>query len=255
MSWRKVVSPTQQITFLGIELDSSTMSLRLPEDKLRRLIDLVNTFSQKASASNCQLQSLTGSLNFACQVFHGGRTFLRRVIDCLNKLNHSSHRCRLSPDFRADVSWWKAFLVTFNGRGMMFDFRQPVYIQTDASFHGFGAVSPDDWFAGSSAPSRESDLYSQSLPSHWCDDGHAIDPSLRFNINYLELFPVLIATRRWGSSWTNKRICMETDKTQAMVFLLTKALVKTLSLCLGYGSYFGLASVATFIFARATWLQ
>ena len=44
VSWRKVVSPTQRITFLGIELDSSTMSLRLPEDKLNRLIDLVNTF-------------------------------------------------------------------------------------------------------------------------------------------------------------------------------------------------------------------
>ena len=101
----------------------------------------------------------------------------------------------------------------------MLDFRQPVYIQTDASFRGFGAVSPDDWFAGSWAPSGESDLYSHSLPSHWCDDGHAIDPSLHCKINYLELFPVLIAARSWGSSWTNKRICVETDNTQAMVFI------------------------------------
>ena len=38
-------------------------------------------------------------------------------------------------------------------------------------------------------------------------------------------------------------------------FLLTKALVKTLSLCLGYGSYFGLVSITTFISARATWLE
>lgn len=92
VSWRKVVSPTQRITFLGIELDSSIMSLRLPEDKLTLLTDLVNTFSHEASASKPQLQSLAGSLNFACQVVHGGRTFLRRVIDCLNKLKHSSHR-------------------------------------------------------------------------------------------------------------------------------------------------------------------
>jgi len=70
VSWRKVVSPTQRITYLGIELDSSTMSLRLSEDKLNRLIDLVNTFSHKASASKRQLQSLAGSLNFACQVVH-----------------------------------------------------------------------------------------------------------------------------------------------------------------------------------------
>ena len=219
VSWRKVVSPTQRITFLGIELDSSTMSLRLPEDKLNRLIDLVNIFSHKASVSKRQLQSLAGSLSFACHVVHVGRTFLPRVIDCINKLNLSSHRCRLSTDFRVDVSWWKEFLVTFNGRRMMLDFRQPVYIQTDASFHGFGAVSPDDWFAGSWAPSPENDLYSQSLPSHWCDVGHAIDPSLRCNINYLELFPVLIAARCWGASWANKRICVETGNTQAMAFV------------------------------------
>ena len=125
VSWRKVVSPTQHITFLGIELDSSTMSLRLPKDKLNWLIDLVNTFSHKASASKCQLQSLAGSLNFACQVVHGDRTFLRRVIDCFNKLTHSSHRCCLSTDFCTDVSWWKEFLVTFNRRCMMLDFRQP----------------------------------------------------------------------------------------------------------------------------------
>ena len=92
-SWHKAISPSQHITFLGIELDSSTMSLRLPEDKLNRLIDLVNTFSHKASVSKRQLQSLVGSLNFACQVVHGGHTFLRHVIDCLNKLNHSSHWC------------------------------------------------------------------------------------------------------------------------------------------------------------------
>ena len=38
------------------------------------------------------------SLNFACQVVHGGRTFLLRVIDCVNKLKHLSHRCRLTSD-------------------------------------------------------------------------------------------------------------------------------------------------------------
>lgn len=42
VSWRKVVSPTQRITFLGIELDSSTMSLRFPEDKLNRLPPNIN---------------------------------------------------------------------------------------------------------------------------------------------------------------------------------------------------------------------
>ena len=59
-SWGKVVSPRQRITLLGIELDSSTLSLRLPKEKLHWLIKLVSTFSHKASASKCQLHSLVG---------------------------------------------------------------------------------------------------------------------------------------------------------------------------------------------------
>ncbi|KAL9963440.1 hypothetical protein ACROYT_G026951 [Oculina patagonica] len=41
VSWKKVVSPSQRVTFLGIELDSTTMSLRLPSDKLDQLNTLI----------------------------------------------------------------------------------------------------------------------------------------------------------------------------------------------------------------------
>ena len=44
VSWKKVVAPCQRVTFLGIELDSTTMSLRLPSDKLDRLNSLIAYF-------------------------------------------------------------------------------------------------------------------------------------------------------------------------------------------------------------------
>jgi len=47
VSWKRVVSPAQRVTFLGIELDSQTLSLRLPEDKLHRLSEAVLSFSTK----------------------------------------------------------------------------------------------------------------------------------------------------------------------------------------------------------------
>jgi len=75
--------------------------------------------------------------------------FLRRVIDCVNKLKRPSHRCRLTSDIRSDISSWKDFLLMFNARRMMLDFRETYCIQTGASFYEFGAVSPGDWFAGS----------------------------------------------------------------------------------------------------------
>ena len=115
--------------------------------------------------------------------------------------------------------WWTQLLVTLNGRGMMLDFRKPIYFQTGASLCGFGAVCSDDWFAGAwtAYPGAEQNFLLHN--QHWSNAGHAIDPSLRSYIDYLELFPILIAARRWGPRWTNKRVCVDTDSTQAMAFI------------------------------------
>ena len=103
---------------------------------------------------------------------------------------------------------------------MMLDYCQTVYFQTDASFHGFGAVCSDDWFAGSWSDCPAPDSHSSPVHDQHCSHaGHAIDPSLRSNINYLELFSILIAVRRWGSRWLNKRVYVEMDNTQAMAFI------------------------------------
>lgn len=42
----------------------------------------------------------------------------------------------------------------------MLDFRQPVYVQTDVSFLGFGAICSDDWLAGSWFDCLVSDFHS-----------------------------------------------------------------------------------------------
>ena len=51
ISWKKAVSPSQRVTFLGKELDSSTMWICLPAVKLDRLHALITSFSEKVSAS------------------------------------------------------------------------------------------------------------------------------------------------------------------------------------------------------------
>ena len=102
----------------------------------------------------------------------------------------------------------------------MLDFRQPIYVETDASFHGFGAVCSDHWFAGSWSDCLTSDpLNSRTHSSHCIHAVHAIDPSLRSDINYLELFPIHIIVCCWGPRWVNKRVIIETYKTQAMSFI------------------------------------
>ena len=60
---------------MGIELDSTRMEARLPEDKLQRTWDLFTSFTKRRSVSLVELQSLVGTLQFACKTVVPGRTF------------------------------------------------------------------------------------------------------------------------------------------------------------------------------------
>ena len=64
--WGKVVDPTQKITFLGIELDSIGMCLRLPQGKLYIFREELQGFLSRKRATKRQLQSLAGRLFGEC---------------------------------------------------------------------------------------------------------------------------------------------------------------------------------------------
>ena len=81
----KSEGPTTVITFLGIEIDSVCMELRLPADKLHRLQQLLCQWRGKKACKKQELESLIGSLSHACKVVSPGRAFIRRQID-LSKL-------------------------------------------------------------------------------------------------------------------------------------------------------------------------
>ncbi|CAC5382964.1 unnamed protein product [Mytilus coruscus] len=91
INWSKVVDPTTKLTFLGIEIDSIAMELRLPGEKLSLLKHELAEFRNIKRASKKQLQSITGKLNWASAVVHGGRVYLRRIIDAITPLKHDWH--------------------------------------------------------------------------------------------------------------------------------------------------------------------
>lgn len=71
----KTVLPTTSITFLGLELDSAKMVIRLPEDKLVKLKDKLAYIANRKKVTLEELQSLIGFLNFVCAVVTPGRAF------------------------------------------------------------------------------------------------------------------------------------------------------------------------------------
>ena len=143
--------PTTCLTYLGIEINTVTGHLRLPDDKFHHLQALLRQWGARRTCRK-ELESLIGLLNHACKVVRPGRTFLRRMLDLL----HSVHRrpnspvpIRLNQGFRADLAWWRLFLEVWNGVSFLLP---PAYLPcmemtSDASGSwGCGAWHNCHWF-------------------------------------------------------------------------------------------------------------
>lgn len=197
--WGKVVDPTTCITFLGIELDSLEMTLRLPEEKLQTFRGDLHTFLQLKRATKRQFQSIAGRLSWAAGVVKGGRVFLRRIFNKISSLHHASHRALLGPEVRNDLLWWFNFLATFNGRSTLLDKQSIECVFTDACNEAAGGSFGYDWFYFN---------WSQDLPA-----------AESFHINEKEVLAVVLAAQRWASCWQNKHIIIYSDNSTTVAAL------------------------------------
>lgn len=92
---------------MGIILDSDRMEARLPLDKVERIKASLISFQGKKSCTLKDLQSLIGTLNFACKVVPPGRPFLQRMIELTHKVSKPHHHIKLSSGFFKDLNIWQ----------------------------------------------------------------------------------------------------------------------------------------------------
>ncbi len=139
VAWSKIVCATQQVTFLGLLLDSSLMEVRLPPHKLEGLHNVISSFTKRRYATKRQLQSLCGTLAHCSAVVRGGRTFSRRVIDLMKSVDRNE-KVKLNEEFRKDIAWWSDFASWFNGKAKVLtpDAVCAPEFQCDSSLLGYG---------------------------------------------------------------------------------------------------------------------
>ena len=189
----KTLGPSQVLEFMGIVLDSTRMEARLPEDKLARISQLLDSFSARRSARLVDLQSLIGTLQFACKVVVPGRTFLQRMINLTRGVPSRFHHIRLNKQFQRDITMWKVFLTQWNGRSFFLDSfvtsSPDLELYTDAaSTIGFGGYFNGKWFQG-----------------HW-PPHLLINKKTGISIEWQELFPIVIACALWYPHFAGKRL-------------------------------------------------
>ena len=186
----KTEGPATRITFLGMELDSEAMVIRLPQEKLDRLQSSLASWSVKKHGKKRDLLSLIGLLAHACKAVRAGRSFLRRLIDLSTTVRTLNRHIRLNKEARSDIQWWRQFCAEWNGVAMMTSVNKvpggTLSICSDASGSwGCGAVFGPDWFQ-----------------LRWQGLGEA----QQYGITAKELLPVVVATAVWGQQWQGQTV-------------------------------------------------
>ena len=186
----KTEGPSTQVSFLGFLIDTQAFQLRLPEDKLARLKELVRDWRGRRTCTRKQMESLLGQLSHAATAVRPGRLFLRQLFRLLPSAPEPYHFIRLNVSVRADLSWWSFFLEEWNGISLFPQGPPTVHAYSDASGSlGCGALVPNGaWFIG-------------QWPPHWA----CVDIAVK------ELVPVLLAAALWGPSWRGQHVLFHID--------------------------------------------
>ena len=146
----KVIPPSTQITFLGIVIDTNTMTASISDERKSLILEEVESFMQHKKCVKRELLSLIGKLSFACKVVPAGRIFLRHLIDLSMTVKHLHHHIRISRDAQLDLVWLYDFLPFWSGSSLILDTHwttsSDMKLYTDASgTEGWGAFWSGRW--------------------------------------------------------------------------------------------------------------
>ena len=183
LEYSKLEGPSSCVTFLGIEVDTESLQLRLPNDKLSRL---------KCELSRCCHRHSISKWELASKVIHPGHPFIRRLYAMQDVGSHPDHFIHLNLPARADIMWWYLFAEDWNGISMFWDVSKKtadVTVTSDASGSwGCGAFWKSKWF---------------HFP--WPSSLHDLPIAIK------ELVPVVVAAALFGHEWRGLLVEFKVD--------------------------------------------
>ena len=202
----KLEGPTTCLTFLDIQINTESLLLHLPEEKLSKLKQELFRCILRKSISKRELQSLIGLLQFATKVIWPGRSFLRQLYAMQSIGSHPEHHVRLNIAARADIVWWHLFAEEWNGISILWDSSTVlpefnIFSDTSGSW-GCGALWGFQWFYF-------------KWPDQFCS----------FSIAVKELIPVVVTAAVFGPKWKGRLIQFSVDNL-AVVHILNSTYSK-----------------------------
>ena len=107
----KSIGPVTVLTFLGLEINTEEMLIKIPQNKLDALVETLENISRRNSITLRDLQS-----NFFGKAIRISRAFNRRFYDLTVRANKPHHFIKLNNEAKADIRMWLLFLRSYNGK-------------------------------------------------------------------------------------------------------------------------------------------
>lgn len=196
---KSVLTPSLQMEFLGFLVDSKTLTLALPHEKVRKIQRECQKALTVPSLTLRKLASLIGLLNSSIQAVFPAPLHYRHLQNLKNQqLCHSMNyesEVLLSPQAQEELSWWRDSLLAWNGKALVSG-DPDLTIETDASLLGWGAVCNGV---------RTGGLWTQS--------------ERLLHINCLELMGGAFAVKAFTQHKTQVRVLLLMDNVTAVTYI------------------------------------
>ncbi len=198
VNWEKSkLSPTQRISFLGMELDSVSQTARLTQERAQSVLNCLNTFKSRTAVPLKQFQRLLGHMAATAAVTPLGLLHMRPLHGRIPRWawQRGTHRVQITPACRQTLTPWSDLSFLRAGVPLEQVSRHAV-VYTDACTTGWGAT-----FNG------------LAVSGVWTG------PQLHWHINCLELLAVRLALIRLKSRLRGEHVLVCTDNTAIFAYI------------------------------------
>jgi hypothetical protein len=228
----KTEGPALALTFLGLRISTTDMTLSVDEERRGAIKREVRAFisdfksERRSRAPRRAIARLAGRLSFAAKAVRSGRAHVRSLFNALYGTGACAHFdwdqealhdrglsgfATVSAEMWADLGWWERCFDVWNGVSFRSQVRADTFdveLYTDASSFGFGATR----YCGGAGEAAAQPT--ERLAGRWSPRQAARSS------NWRELNTILIAARSWAPlAWRGKRVRVSSDNTTSVAVI------------------------------------
>ena len=197
---KTVKEPSQTIPFLGFTLDTRSMELSLPAEKIKKIRAESRRLLEAERITGRALSRLIGKMNAANQVIPPAPLFYRHLqmdLAAALRISGQDYETILSllPESKEEKDWWDTEMVKWNGKTVL-STEPDMVIESDASNLGWGASCQDTSTGGS-----------------WSEEESP------WHINCLELLAATLALKTFAKSKRGLSILLKTDSSTVVAYI------------------------------------